>query len=337
MNNKIAVIGCGNWGQNLVRNFCKILGNNRVVLYDEQVDRLKHFAVQYPGLTIMESLESIWADSNIVGVAIATPTVTHAAIAKLALISGKHVLVEKPLATSTDDAKELCELAQKAQRSLVVDHLLLFHPAVQEIEQRLATGELGDLYYLYSQRLNLGVVRSEENALWSLAPHDIAVAIRLLGRNPVRVYAHGGVYLQTDLGIEDVVFVTLIFPDGQVANLHLSWLDPDKVRKITLVGSRKMAIFDDMEPRDKLRLYDKGVTLVDGRSAQVRYGDVSIPNVPLLEPLERVCTHFLECIEGGETSISDGWLGLEVVRVLTAAQKSLELGGKPVELSIEEE
>jgi predicted dehydrogenase len=235
------------------------------------------------------------------------------------------VVIEKPLAASTADAKVLCDLATETGCVLMVDHLLLYHPGVEELKRRVVAGDLGDLNYIYAQRLNLGVVRQEENVLWSLGAHDIAVAIDLIGSSPIGVSAHGGLYLQPEKRIYDVAFVNILFAGGRRAHLHLSWLDPGKVRKITVVGSDKMAVFDDMEPTSKLSIHDKGVTMVaEDRSPQARYGDITVPTVALDEPLKQACAHFLACAESGATPRSDGWAGLDVVRVLEAAQTSMD-------------
>lgn len=333
MIDKLAVIGAGNWGRNLLRNFCELLGAQRVVCCDLDEKILQRAERAYPGLTICVNPNGIWEDDHITAAVIATPSATHYELAKQALRADKHVFVEKPLALNSKEAEALCRLAEDRQRLLMVDHLLLYHPAVKELIKRVRAGELGHVHYVYSQRVNLGVVRTEENALWSLGPHDIAVILELIGAEPLQVLAQGGIYLQKEKKIEDVVFLTMAFPCGELAHLHLSWLDPHKLRKITVVGSEKMIVFDDMEPQEKLKIYDKGVTVQPpNASLQVRYGDIIIPNVPLREPLRAACQHFLNCIEQGQRPRSDGWAGLQVIRVLEAAQRSLEHGGKPVML-----
>ncbi len=333
MIDKLAVIGAGNWGRNLLRNFCELLGAQRVVCCDLDDKIVQRAERAYPGLITCSKPDSIWEDHRITAAVISTPAATHYALAKQALRAYKHVFVEKPLALNSKEAEALCQLAQERQRVLMVDHLLLYHPAVEELILRVRTGELGHVYYVYSQRVNLGVVRTEENALWSLGPHDIAVILELMGTEPVQALAQGGIYLQKDRRIEDVVFLTMVFPGGELAHLHLSWLDPHKLRKITVVGSEKMIVFDDMEPQEKLKIYDKGVTVHSQNAGpQVRYGDIIIPNVPMAEPLRAACQHFLDCIEKNKKPRSDGRAGLKVLRVLEAAQQSLERAGKPVML-----
>ena len=227
-------------------------------------------------------------------------------------------------------------LAAEHQRILMVGHLLLYHPAVRYLKDLVQRGELGDPYYVTSQRLNLGKVRRDENALWSFAPHDLSVILHLLGAEPIDVAARGSAFLQP--GVDDVVFLHLRFPQGRMAHVHVSWLDPHKTRKFTVVGSRKMAVFDDMEASEKIRIYDKGVERAGeivsySEALTVRSGDITIPRVDLQEPLRLECLHFLECVRERKAPLSDGASGLAVVRVLAAAQTSLEQGGAPVALA----
>jgi predicted dehydrogenase len=243
--------------------------------------------------------------------------------------------VEKPLALSVQEGEELIQLAQERKRILMVGHLLLYHPAILKLKEYVEKGEIGDLYYLYSTRVNLGKVRREENALWSFAPHDLSVALSFFGTLPSRVSATGESYLRE--GIFDVVFVSLHFPKKKMAHIHVSWLDPHKIRKITLVGSKKMVVFDDMESTEKIRLYDKGVDYQPAfasfsESLTLRVGDVHIPRVNAKEPLKEECKHFIECVIERKNPLTDGENGLQVLRVLDAAQKSLEQGGKPINL-----
>jgi predicted dehydrogenase len=308
------------------------------------------------------------ADPAIDAIAIAAPAASHYRLAKKALLSGKHVYVEKPMCLSTADAADLVATAARQERILMVGHLLEYHPAVEFLKSWIDGGCLGDLRYLYSQRLNLGQVRHDENVLWSLAPHDIAVAHFLFGEQPDEVHAVGRGYLRS--GIPDVVFLTLTYPDGKMAHIHVSWLDPHKTRRLTVVGSLQMAVFDDMEPAEKLRLYDKGVDLpppdngVPGAGCWVprsveagrpvaspngtrhpapgagsepsptclklRFGDIRIPSLPTGEPLRAECQHFVNCLREGRTPRSDGHDGLRVVQVLEAAEHSLRNGGRPV-------
>jgi len=325
---KIAILGVGNWGKNLARNFCEILGEQDVTICDSDKERLEAMKRKYPGVKTEGDFESLVSNEKIQAVAVATPAVTHFQLAKRALQEGKHVLVEKPLAMEIDEAVDLINLAKEKNKTLMVDHLLEYHPAVEEMKRRIDSGELGQIYYAYGQRVNLGVVRTKENALWSLGPHDISVLLYLLGEEPKRVSAHGGVYLQKEENIEDVVFLDLEFAGSLRAHSHLSWLDPHKIRKMTVVGDREMMVFDDMESRDKLKIFDKGAEEKNEGRFNVRFGDVHIPNIELAEPLKRMCLHFLDCVENGKRPRSDGYDGLRVLKVLDAAQRSLDSGGK---------
>lgn len=333
MINKLAVVGVGSWGQNLLRNFCAILGEERVVACDTDRKRLAAIKASYPYVHRTSDFSEVLDDPQIEAVVIATPVVTHFTLARQALLAGKHAFVEKPMAMRSSEAQELIRLAEQNRRILMVDHLLEYHPAVERLRQLLEEGELGEIFYIYSQRLNLGIIRMEENALWSLGPHDISVMLYLLGEEPHSVDAKGACYLQE--GIEDVVFVTLKFPRGVRAHLHLSWLDPQKVRKLVVVGSRKMAVFDDVASQ-KLLLFDKGAS--KGPQDFVIY-DRGMQSVALgsaeREPLRAACEHFLHCIERGEPPRSDGYDGLRVLRVLEAAQRSLDQDGQTVALEEE--
>ncbi len=275
----------------------------------------------------------VFADPSIDAVVIATPAVTHAEVARAAIAAGKHVFVEKPLALSGADAEAVVADAAAARRVLMVGHLMLYHPAVDRMRRMIAEGELGAVLYCYALRVNLGRIRRDENAMWSLAPHDISIILHLLGEEPVSVSARGGCYLQK--GIEDVVFVNLKFATGVVAQIQLSWLDPRKERRLTIVGSRKMVEFDDAHPVEKLRIYDKGFerppAFTDfAEYLSIRNGDIHIPQVPMVEPLEVECRHFLDCVQNGKSPLTDGASALRVVRVLEAAQRSLDADGAPI-------
>jgi len=321
---KIGIVGAGNWGSNLVKSFCQLIGSENVVVFDTNRDKLTAIKNQYPGIESVKSFEDILSKEEINGVVIATPAEHHYKLSKQALMNDKNVLVEKPFTLSVKEAEDLIEIGEERKLTLMVDHLLEYHSAVEEMKRLIHKGELGDIYYIYSQRLNLGVIRSNENALWSLGPHDISVYLYLLDKEPDSVLATGGAYIQSSEGIEDTVFLHLQFPGGISAHTHLSWLDPNKVRRLTVVGSDKMAIFDDMEPRNKLTVFDKGVEWTEEGGVSVRYGDIYIPNIPLKEPLNEACKHFLECIEKEKKPRSDGYDGLRVIRVIEKAQKSLE-------------
>ncbi|MDQ7007551.1 MAG: Gfo/Idh/MocA family oxidoreductase [Acidobacteriota bacterium] len=333
---RIGIIGAGAWGRNHVRTFAAMEGVSLVGVADARRDVREKLERSLPGLTTYETASSLLDSSGVDAVVIATPSPTHADLGCLALQAGKHVLVEKPLALTSADARRMVGEAEKAGKVLMVGHLLLYHSAVLYLRRLVDDGELGDPLYLYCERVNLGVIRKTENALWSLAPHDFSVAGFLLSGRPTDVTARGAAYLQD--GIHDVVFANLRFDGGQMANVHVSWLDPHKSRRMVLVGSRKMAVFDDMAGPEKVRIYDKSATLSPRAVGYeeflaVRSGDILIPKVPMVEPLRQEAEHFCECVREGKTPRSDGRNGLMVVEMLEAAQESLEAGGAPMTLS----
>jgi predicted dehydrogenase len=319
------VAGLGYWGPNLARNFAAIPGCELSWCCDGSAAARERASGLFPGVRIAEDLDQLLADPELDAVALATPVPTHAGLAVRALQAGKHCFVEKPLAQSVADAERAVSAAAESDRLLMVGHLLEYHPGVQKLKQLADSGELGDeLYYIYGNRLNLGKLRTDENALWSLGAHDVSVVLHLAGEEPCEAVAHGQSYLRA--GVEDVVFCFLRFPSGLAAHLHLSWLDPHKERRFTVVGSRRMATFDDMALEGKLTIYDKGFD-EDARGYGeyiTRSGDIFSPRIPNLEPLRIECEHFVDCIRRGEQPRSDGLSGLRVVRVLEQLQGSLE-------------
>ena len=335
----IGQVGIGYWGKNLLRNFQALPDADVVLACDQNSDILDRVAQQYPTLATTSRYEDLLEDGAIDAVVIATETPQHFAMAEQALGVGKHVFVEKPMAQTVEDAERLVALAEAHDRRLMVGHLLLYHPAFRYVENLIRDGTLGDVHYLYSMRVNLGIIRQRENALESLAPHDLSVALQFIDAAPVAVSAQGQAYLQPD--VEDVAFATVYFDDGALAHLHTSWLDPHKIRKVTVVGSRKMAVIDDVASTEKVRLYDKGVDVRPGEmryadyaeAMTVRSGDIHIPRIDMQEPLRAECQHFLDCIRTGRTPRSDGRNGLAVVELLDAAQRSLDRNGTTVELS----
>ncbi len=321
----IAVIGAGYWGRNLVRNFAD-LG----VLYticDADAKVLGQLASQYPQANTETEYSRVLQNEEIKGVVIASPAALHYSMAKEALLAGKDVFVEKPFTTNSQDAQELLELSEKQQRTLMVGHLLLYHPAVQTLKRYIQAGELGDIYYLYSTRVNLGQIRQDENALWRLVPHDIALFIYLLEESPLVISTQGSSYLQPDF--VDVVFVTLRF-NRVLAHVHASWLDPHKIRQLTIVGSKKMAIFDDMEPEHKLQIYDKAV---EAATLAIRSGEVLFPRIETTEPLLLECQEFLNCMRERRQPLSDARQGVAVIKTLEAAQKLMQKHSQARELS----
>ena len=329
----IAVVGTGDWGATLVRNFASLPVSRLVALCDTDPTRLARAGAQAPDARTTTRLEEIGGAADVRGVVVAASAVEHHAIARALLEAGKDVFVEKPLSLNVRDAEDLVRLARERDRILMVGHLLLYHPGVRYLKDMVRKGELGDIFYIYSQRVNLGKVRRDENALWSFAPHDLSVILHLLEMEPIDVAARGSAFVQPD--VEDVVFLHLRFPDSRMAHVHVSWLDPHKLRKFTVVGSHKMVVFDDMEASEKIRVYDKGVDRAGqivsyGDALSIRSGDILIPKISLQEPLRLECQHFVDCVRDHAQPLSDGADGLRVVRVLAAAQKSLEAGGTPV-------
>jgi len=330
----IAVVGAGAWGKNHIRVFSEIPNVHLKYVCDSDPSRLTKLQKSYSQPKMVENLSPILQDPEIKGIVVASSAISHFPLAKESLLAGKDVLVEKPMALNVKDADELVRIAEEKSRILMVGHLLIYHPVVDRLKEMIASEELGRIHYIYTQRVNLGVIRQDENALWSFAPHDLSVILELLNERPAVVSAHGESYIQKN--IEDVVFLSLHFSDGKMANIHLSWLDPHKVRKITIVGSKKMVVFDDMEASEKLKIYDKGVGSLSydsyGEYLSLRFGDITIPNIKMVEPLRAEAEHFIRCIELKEKPKTGGRDGLEVVKILVAAQKSLGENGAPVSL-----
>ena len=320
---RVGVAGLGYWGPNLARNLAAIPGCRLEWLCDGSAAAREKWAPVFPQARMTADLEDLLAAEELDAIVLATPVPTHAELAIAVLRAGKHCFVEKPLAQTTAEAQEVIAAAEEAGRLLMVGHLLEYHPALVRLKEIVDAGELGSLYYLYGNRVNLGQLRSDENALWSLGAHDVSVVLSMLGEEPVECFARGESYVRE--GVEDVVFGYLRFPSGTAAHLHLSWLDPHKERRLTLVGSKRMATFDDMALEGKLTLYDKGFE-EDVRSwgeYLARSGDIFSPRLSNVEPLRVECEHFVECVRTGATPRSDGASGLRVVRVLEALQRSL--------------
>ncbi|MHC4159993.1 MAG: Gfo/Idh/MocA family protein, partial [Planctomycetota bacterium] len=305
----VAVVGAGYWGKNLVRNFATAKRCSLKYVCDLNEKLLGVQKKNFPFVATSTNVEEVLRDSEIDAVTIATDTPSHFSVARKALEAGKHTYVEKPLTLKASDGNVLVELAKKKGLKLMVGHLLEYHPAVDYLKAMIDSGELGRSYYMYTQRVNLGVVRKNENAWWSLAPHDISVICYLFGSRPVSVTANGQCYLQE--GIEDVVFATIKFADGKTAHIHCSWLDPHKIRKMTIVGSNKMVTFDDMETTEKIRIYNKAAEVKNEAKTfaeliSLRFGDILIPKVKSEEPLAQQCAHFIDCILGDKPILSDG-------------------------------
>ena len=324
---KIAIVGAGYWGANLVRVFRQLGVLDRICDFSQE--RLAQLAIQYPDIKIESSFDAILNDSSVDAVVIATPAERHYEMASKALLAGKHTYVEKPLTLHCDEAETLTSLAERKGLILMVGHLLEYHPAITRVEQMIEQGELGRLEYIYSNRLNLGKVRREENALWSFAPHDISVILLLTKQMPIQVTATGGTYLQPN--IADVTVSTMLFDRGVRAHLFVSWLHPYKEQKLVVVGERRMVVFDDVRKTDKLQVYEKKIDLVDGQFVATKPEGEPI-SFPGDEPLLLECRHFVECLQTGRNPKTDGHDGWRVLRVLEASQRSLSMNGEPVQL-----
>ena len=329
----ICVVGAGYWGKNLVRAFAS-LGRLRAVC-DAGPEALARAGRQAPRARLVPDFGELLRDDSVGAVAIASPARLHAEQALAALAAGKDVFVEKPMALCAADARAMREAAATSGRVLMVGHLMLFHAGVEHLMGLVRSGDLGRIYYLYALRVNLGKLRTDENALWSFGPHDLSVILEMVGQDPESVSARGECYLQEK--VEDVVFVNLRFPDRTMAQVQLSWLDPRKERRLTVVGSRRMAVLDDTVPHEVLKIYDKGFDRPPeygsfGEFLTLRDGDVHIPRIDLREPLLEECAHFLHCVDTRAEPRSSATHGERVVRILEAAQRSLESGGAPIRL-----
>jgi predicted dehydrogenase len=320
---KVGVVGLGYWGPNLARNLDQLPGAELTWLCDGSQGALDRWSPRFPGVRGATDVAELLADDTLDAVVVATPVPTHAGMALQALEAGKHCFVEKPLAQSAADAEQVAAAAESTGKVLMVGHLLEYHPGVIKLKEIADAGELGDIHYIYGNRLNLGKLRADENALWSLGAHDVSVVLALVGEEPSEVSAFGESYMQP--GIEDVVFCFLRFPSGVSAHLHLSWLDPHKERRFTVVGSRRMATFDDMSLERKIEIYDKGFDQDFSSYGEyiARSGDIQSPRISNEEPLQIECRHFIECVAEGRQPRSGAQSGVRVVRVLEALQDSL--------------
>jgi predicted dehydrogenase len=327
---KVAVVGYGYWGPNLVRNIYQLPNAELVMCCDLREDSLSRVQAQYPTIDTTTNYQAVLSNPNVDAIVLATPAPSHYEMGKAALKAGKHLFVEKPLTLNTQHAQELVDLAREQELVLMVGHVFEHSPAVWKIKELINDGQIGTPYYFYSTRVNLGRVQDKLNALWSIAPHDISILLYLLEEMPLQVSAYGATYLNTD--VEDVVFAHLVFPKGVTAHIHVSWLDPSKVRRMTIVGSQKMIVYDDVANEGKIKIYDKGVyrkgdEIYGEFQFKLHSGDIYIPKIEMSEPLRNECAHFVECIQTGRRPTTDGENGLRVVRVLEAAHRSLKSGG----------
>jgi predicted dehydrogenase len=333
---RVAVIGAGHWGPHLIRNFHN--HQESIVTWASDLDalRLQEISARYPDVRTTGVAQEAIEATDVDAVVVATPTSTHYPLAKAALQSGKHVLVEKPLASSSAEGEELCELSRAQDRTLMVGHVFVFNAGVRYVKDYLDAGKLGRLYYISMVRTNLGPVRVDVNAAWDLAAHDLSIASYWLGQEPLNASAIGGSWINP--GLEDAIFANLRYPEDVLVNLQVSWLNPRKTRDITVVGDSQMLVLDDMNIEEPVRIYDKGIgserttpvftdTFASFR-ASIREGDITIPRVPVGEPLKAECQHFLECIIYGKEPVTGGAEGLKVLRALEAIDRSIENGGR---------
>lgn len=333
---KAALVGCGHWGPNYLRNLQFMEGIEVISVCDRVKATLEKISKQYPQLETFDDFSLILQHPRVDAVIIATPATTHYSLVKDSLKAGKHTLVEKPLALGVEEAEELVELAEKSKLTLMVGHTFLYNPAVRKMKQYIEQGVLGDVYYLQAARTHLGLIKNDVSAVWDLAPHDISIFSYLLDRGPKKVSAIGACHLQD--GLHDVAFINLFYDHSIIGNIHISWVDSNKLRQVAVLGSKARILFDDLNPLERLRIFEKGV----GRNKPVesfgefqlllRDGDIISPKVEPEEPLRNVCMEFIQSIQTGRKPLTDGQNGLQVVRTMCAIQKSIERQGEPVTL-----
>ena len=327
----IAVVGAGYWGPNLIRNFFQIPNCRMKTCCDLNKDRLARIKSLYKDIEVTTKIQDILQDDSIDAVAIATPVYTHKNLAIKCIEQGKHVLIEKPLASSSAECREMIRKAEENNVKIMVGHTFEYVSAVNKAKEIIDSGELGEIFYIDAIRVNLGLFQPDINVIWDLAPHDISIILYLMGKSPISVNAQGKAHFKSH--IEDVAITTLNFENGTIAFLHNSWLDPAKIRRTTIVGSKKMLVYDDIEPNEKLKIYDKGVeappyydTYAEFQFSY-RYGDILIPKIDQVEPLRKECQHFINCIQQDETPQTDGYNGLRVVTIIEAANESIKKDG----------
>ena len=333
---QIGVIGSGYWGPNLIRNFAEMPGCDLAAIADLSDARLDAMTTRYRGVKTTTDYRQLF-DLDLDAVAICTPPHTHHEIAKDCLEQGLHVLVEKPMTTNSTDARDLIDVAARCNRVLMVGHTFIYNSAVQTLRRMMAEGSLGAIHYIDAVRVGLGLYHPTVNVIWDLAPHDVSILTYLLGATPVQVSAEGAACVHPS--VEDVAYLTLTFPGGVLTHIRVSWLDPSKTRRITVVGSEKMATYDDVETNEKIKIYDKGVEALKPSNSfgefqfNYRYGDIVAPFIEFQEPLRVQAEHFIECVRTGSPPITDGHAGLQVVTIIEALQESLRGGGRPVAIA----
>ncbi len=335
---KVGVVGCGYWGPNLIRNFRSLPGCQLKIMCDLSQQRLTHLKTLYPEVQRAVDYSHVLNGVELDAVVIATSVKSHYPMAKASLLAGKHTFIEKPMASSSEECEELIGIAQKKGLVLMVGHTFLYSPAVRKIREIVNTGDIGEIRYICARRLNLGLFQKDINVAWDLAPHDISIILSIIGEQPITVNCRGSAHITQ--GIEDVTTMCLGFAKQRTAIIHSSWLDPRKVREMTIVGSKRMIVYDDVAPLEKIRIFDARVespphydTFAEFQYAY-HYGDMYVPYIKQEEPLKTECQHFLDCIKNGTLPLTDGKQGLELVRILEASTRSLAIGGAPVELAV---
>jgi predicted dehydrogenase len=328
---KVAVVGCGYWGPNLVRNFRSLPDCQLLHVCDASTKRLAHLKTLYPDLATHTSFDTLLKTPDVDAIAVATPVHLHHKFAKESLLAGKHTMIEKPMASSAKECEELTELARQKGLTLMVGHTFLYSPTVRKIKEIVAAGDIGDILYISSRRLNLGLFQKDINVVWDLAPHDISIIQDLMGEPPAAVNCQGKDNVTR--GVEDICNMTILFPSGRFATIQTSWLDPRKVREMTIVGTKRMIVYDDLEPLHKIKIYDQRVEKPPHYDSfaefqySYHYGDVHFPYVKQEEPLKIECRHFLDCIRSGDVPLTSAEQGTRVVKVLEAASESLRQHG----------
>jgi predicted dehydrogenase len=335
---KVGIIGYGYWGPKIARNLAEMPDVELAAIADRDASRLARMQERFPSVRPTESATELLTRSDIQAVIVATPIRTHYALARAALLAGKHVMVEKPLTANSQESEELAALADELGLTLMVGHTFQYNPAVRALRELVASGELGEVYYVDAARLNLGIFQPDVNVLWDLAPHDVSILLNVLQADPIAVSARGSASVQPT--VHDVAYLELRFPGDIMAHVHLSWLDPCKVRRVTIVGSKKMVVYNDVSDVEKIRIYDKGVErpyetdTFDDFHLTYRYGGLQVPYIPQSEPLRAQCEHFVHCARTGERPESDGHMGARVVRILELADRSLHDGGQRESVSL---
>ena len=334
---RVGVIGCGYWGPNLIRNFNQLKDSEVAICADLDAGRLSHMRSLYPHMETTVDYKSLLVRDDIDAVVIATPPATHYKLGMEMLEAGKHLFVEKPLALSTSDCAGLVGLAQKNGLTLMTGHTFVYTAAVNKIKEVIESGELGDILYISTERVNLGIFQEDINVVWDLAPHDVSILNYILSAQPESVSTVANSYIRKN--VEDVAFLTMKYPNETLAHVHVSWLNPNKIRSTTVVGSKKMLVYDDISQLEKIRIYDKGVTVLPHYDTfgefqlSYRFGDIFIPKLDDTEPLKTACQHFIDCIVDGSSPRSSGVQGMEVVNVLEAAVESIRENGRMVNIA----